>query len=204
MIPLVGAKIYGPRTNTADFIVSIACSDHEAVSMNPKQPQTRPTKMAQGYRVSACTPGDFSEAELNTCVEIVRDGGAVAVSLEKLQNARALAVARKGGLIVGVGSIKGDRPDRAADIARESAFAFPKENPELGYVAVVPQHRRRGLSHQLADALVKAMPGSLFATTDDEYMVKTLSGAGFVRRGREWPGRRGKLSLWLKTSENRP
>lgn len=172
--------------------------------MSPKPTQTTATKTPQEYSVGACVPGDLSDAELATCVEIVRDGGAVVISPEKLQKARMLAVARNGDVIVGVGSIKRHRPDRAADIARKSGFSFPKETPELGYVAVAPQHRRQGLSHQLVDALVKAMPGSLFATTDDEHMMNTLSEAGFVRRGREWRGRRGQLSLWLKESENRP
>ena len=172
--------------------------------MSPKQTESAPRKTPQEYSVSPCMPGDLSDAELASCVEIVRDGGAVAISLEKLQNARTLAVARKGGVIVGVGSMKRDRADRAADIVRKSGFSFPKETPELGYVAVAPQHRRQGLSHELVDTLVRAMPGTLFATTDDEHMMKTLSGAGFIRRGREWPGHRGQLSLWLKESEERP
>jgi hypothetical protein len=86
-------------------------------------------------------PGDLSDAELATFVEIVRDGGAVAISLDKLQNARMLALARKGGVLAGVGTIKRDRPDRAVDIARESAFGFPNETSELGYVAVAPEQR---------------------------------------------------------------
>ena len=172
--------------------------------MSPIQTQPATRKTAQEYSVSARAPGALSDADLATCVEIVRDGGAVAVSLEKLQNARMLAVARKGGVIVGVGSIKRDRPDRPADIARKSGFGFPKETPELGYVAVASQHRRQGLSHQLVGTLLKAMPGGFFATTDDKHMMKTLSGAGFVRQGSEWRGRRGQLSLWLKQPENRP
>lgn len=167
--------------------------------MNPEQKQT--VRAGLECTVTPCAPGDLSDAELATCVEIVRDGGAVAINLEKLQNARMLAVARKRGVIVGVGSIKRDRPDRAVDIARESGFDFPKETPELGYVAVAPQHRRQGLSHHLVDALLKAMSGCLFATTDDEHMMKTLSGAGFVRQGSEWRGRRGQLSLWVKQPE---
>lgn len=175
-----------------------------ATSMNSKPTQTAATKTEPEYSLAACAPGDVSDTELSFCIEIVRDGGAVAISLEKLQKARMLAFARKSGVIVGVGSIKRDRPDRAADIAHRSGFSFPKETPELGYVAIAPQHRRRGLSHKVVGALVKAMPGTLFATTDDEHMMKTLSGAGFVRRGREWPGHRGQLSLWLKESEERP
>ena len=53
-------------------------------------------RKAQEYSVSACMPGDLSDAELASCVEIVRDGGAVTISLDKLQNARMLAVARNG------------------------------------------------------------------------------------------------------------
>jgi ribosomal protein S18 acetylase RimI-like enzyme len=169
--------------------------------MSLQQSQTAPGKTAPEYGVRACAPGDLSDAELATCVEIVRDGGAVSISLEKLQNARMLAVARNGGMIVGVGSIKRDRPNRAADIVSRSGFGFPPETPELGYVAVAPQHRRQGLSHQLVGALVKAMPGGLFATTDDQHMMKSLCGASFVRQGSEWPGRRGQLSLWLKQPE---
>src|ERR1700747_1543154 len=165
--------------------------------------QTGATEAEPEYSLAACAPGDVSDTELSVCVEIIRDGGAVAISLEKLQKARMLAFARKSGVIVGVGSIKRERPERASDVAHKSAFSFPKETPELGYVAIAPQHRRRGLSHKVVDALVKAMPGSLFATTDDEHMMKTLSGAGFVRRGHEWRGNRGQLSLWLKESEKR-
>jgi hypothetical protein len=169
--------------------------------MNPPGTQTETKKTAPEYSVKACAAVDLSDRELATCVEIVKDGGAVAITLEKLQNARMLAVASKAGTIVGVGAIKRDRPDRAADIARRSGFSFPKETPELGYVAVALQHRRQGLSYQLVGALLKAMPGRLFATTDDHHMMKTLSGAGFARYGSEWPGHRGQLSLWLKHRE---
>ena len=169
--------------------------------MNPQETQTETKKTPPEYSVKACAPADLSDTELATCVEIVKDGGAVAINLEKLHKARMLAVARKAGTIVGVGSIKRDRPDRAAHIANESGFGFPKETPELGYVAVAPEHRRQALSHQLVRALLKAMPGGLFATTDDQHMMKTLSGAAFVRQGSEWPGRRGQLSLWLKQPE---
>jgi hypothetical protein len=158
-------------------------------------------KTAGEYSVRACTPSDLTEAELSTCVEIIRDGGAVAINLQKLRSARMLAVARTNGVIVGAGSIKRDRPQRAADIAQTSGFDFPKETPELGYVAVALKHRRKGLSNQIVGALLKAMSGALFATTDDKKMRKTLSAAGFARKGSEWRGRRGQLSLWLKQLE---
>ncbi len=41
--------------------------------------------------------------------------------------------------------------------------------------------------------------GSLFATTSDERMKKTLTKAGFVQSGLAWEGRKGQqLSLWLR------
>lgn len=176
----------------------------ESVNVNePQADKNAERETPQEYRVAACGPGDLSDAELSSCVEIIRAGGAVAISLEKVQKAKMLAFASKSRVIVGVGSIKRERPGRAADVAHKSGFSFPQETPELGYVAIAPRHRRRGLSHKIVDALVKAMPGSLFATTDDEHMMRTLSGAGFVRRGHEWPGHRGQLSLWLKESVKR-
>jgi hypothetical protein len=116
--------------------------------MNSKPTQTEATKTEPEYSLAACAPGDVSDTEFSFCVEIVRDGGAVAISMEKLQKARMLALARKGGVIVGVGSIKRDRPDRAANIAHRSGFSFPKETPELGFRCVscgfpVKSHLRR-------------------------------------------------------------
>jgi hypothetical protein len=120
--------------------------------MDPQRTQTAPTKTAQEYSVKASAPGDLSDAELATCVKIIKAGGAVAISLEKLQKARILAVAHKGDVIVGVGAIKRDWPHRAAEIAKKSGFDFPRHTPELGYVAIAPQHRRQGISHQLVSA----------------------------------------------------
>jgi RimJ/RimL family protein N-acetyltransferase len=116
----------------------------------------------------------------------------------KLRSAKLLAVARSGNEIVGVGSIKRVRTDRASGIADKSGFAFPAQTPELGYVAVDPQHWRNGLSHRLVAALLAGKQGGLFATTFDERMKKTLAAAGFTQQGREWPGRNHQLSLWVE------
>ena len=169
--------------------------------MSPKQTQTVAGWRRRSIAYEFCSPSNLTESELSTCLNIIRDGGAVAINLEKLRNARMLALARWDGVIVAVGAIKNNRPERAADIALKSGFSFPKETPELGYVSVSRQHRRKGLSHQLVGSLLKAVPGGLFATTDDEHMMKTLSGAGFTRQGSEWLGHRGRLSLWLKQPE---
>src|ERR1700751_792863 len=108
--------------------------------MSPKRTQSAARKTAEEYSVRICARGVLPEPELSTCVEIVRDGWAVPINLEKFQNAKMLAVVRTDGVIVGVGSIERDRPERAAAIAQRSGFGFPQENLELGYVAVAPAH----------------------------------------------------------------
>lgn len=154
---------------------------------------------ASDYTVNTCKPGELSEAELETCVSIIGDGGAVAVDLAKLRRAKVLAVARMGNEIVGAGSIKRVRTDYASGIATKSGFAFAAQTPELGYVAVSPQQQRKGLSHRLVAALLSTQEGGLFATTYDDRMKKTLAGAGFVKKGSEWKGRKKQLSLWIKS-----
>ena len=57
--------------------------------MNSKPTQTAATKTEPEYSLAACAPGDVSDTELSFCVEIVRDGGAVAISLEKLPHPSA-------------------------------------------------------------------------------------------------------------------
>jgi GNAT superfamily N-acetyltransferase len=153
------------------------------------------------YSVGASSPGELTAEELAACVDLIAGGGAVAVTPEKLRQARMFAVARTADAIVGVGSIKRDWPQRAVGIARTSGFDFPKETPELGYIAVAAEHQGKGLSHRLVGTLLKAVHGAAFATTDDERMKRTLLAAGFARQGREWQGHRGLLSLWMKQSE---
>jgi hypothetical protein len=151
------------------------------------------------YVVTTCQPVDLSEPELATCVSIIKDGGAVAVDAAKLARAQLLAVARNGNEIVGIGSVKRVRPDYASTIGVRSGFPFAAQTPELGYVAVSPQHWRRGLSGRLVRALLGGQQGGLFATTYDDRMKKTLAGAGFIQKGNEWMGRAHRLSLWIKS-----
>lgn len=161
------------------------------------------------YDVKLCAPGDLPEPELAACLAIIKAGDAVAVNLEKLEGAKLLAVARKGDQIVGVGAIKkvpkgyaSDKPvrcDYASGIATKSGVPFSADTPELGYVAVHPDHRGKQLSQRLVEALQSKSGKTLFATTSSDAMKRTLIKAGFVQRGREWKGRRqDQLSLWLR------
>jgi GNAT superfamily N-acetyltransferase len=150
------------------------------------------------YEVNACAPGALSREELETCAAIIEMGGAVDPDsmVRDLPRAIVIAIARKGDQIVGVGAIKPVRPKYAAKIARNSGITIPAETLELGYVAVKDAHRGHGLSHRISEILITSHAGRLFATTDDKRMKKTLSEAGFVQKGIEWPGHRATLSFW--------
>ena len=153
------------------------------------------------YEVRSFKSSELDDAALERCADILKTGGAVdTVSVEQLRRATKLVLARKGGEIVGVGTIKGIRKNYTARIAgaKKSGFAFPAEIPELGYVAVDPGHRQKGLAHGLLNGLLKDQAGALFATTYDPYMKKTLAAAGFAAKGKEWKGRKQMLSLWLR------
>ena len=153
------------------------------------------------YEVRSLKSGELDDAALQRCADILKAGGAVEpVSVAQLRRATKLVLATKGVEIVGVGTIKGIRKNYTARVAgpKKSGFAFPAETPELGYIAVDPAHRQKGLSHGLLDALLKDQEAALFATTYDPRMKKTLSAAGFTEKGKEWKGREQMLSLWLR------
>jgi predicted GNAT family N-acyltransferase len=156
--------------------------------------------MPQGYeyKVTACTPGGLSRAALETCFAIIEQGEAVDVDSMKrdLPRSSVLAIARKGGDIVGTGAIKPVRKGYAAKVSRKSGVKFPPETPEFGYVAVDEDHRQRDLSYRIVEALLSRYVGRLFATTDAIGMKKALARYGFAKKGDEWKGERGMLSYW--------
>jgi predicted GNAT family N-acyltransferase len=156
---------------------------------------------SENYDVKACIPGDLSPAELAACVRIIKKGHAVDPNsaAAELPHAKVIAFARRGAAIVGLGAIKRVRPAYASNIAAKSGASFKKNAPELGYVAVDPKHRKRGLSHRIVAELLSMHKGPLFATTFDKHMKMTLRRAGFVQTGVEWEGRKAKLSLWIKS-----
>lgn len=80
-----------------------------------------PIVPCQPYEVTNCVPDDLSNAEIESCVAIIRNGGAVdPESAEgELPHASALAVARRGAEIVGVGAIKRIRPRYASGVAQK-------------------------------------------------------------------------------------
>lgn len=71
---------------------------------------------------------------------------------------------------------------------------------ELGYVAVAPDRRGKGLSRRLVSKLLNGPDESFFATTSSEPMKNTLCRCGFSKKGKEWTGQSGLLSLWIRPS----
>jgi len=152
------------------------------------------------YLVSKVDTGELTIKVVSTCIAIIKKGEAVDWESAKRELPLAMAVvtARKGSQIVGVGAIKRERRQYAADVSKKSGFKFPPETPELGYVAVEPEHQGRGLSLRITKLVLSGQKGALFATTYNEWMMKTLEKMGFVRKGKEWKGRTHMLTLWYK------
>jgi GNAT superfamily N-acetyltransferase len=150
--------------------------------------------------VMTYSPDDLSNEDIEACISLIREGGAsYPKSVPELTRAMVVAIVHDGHEIVGVGAIKEKRPEYASIIARRSGFRFNKNIHELGYVAVNESHRGLGLSYAITVKLLATFrERPLFATTANKYMKGTLEQAGFVRRGNEWPGFSGELSLWIK------
>ncbi len=153
------------------------------------------------YAVDICTPADLSSDEIGECIALVNRGGAIqnhATIKRRLPRSHALAIVRSGGRIIAVGAIKNNEPLYADKISSRSRHSFSHDIPELGYVARDPAHRNNAFAPRIVAALVAAHPSSLWAATDREGMKAALLASGFVRRGQEWDGGRGRLSLWFR------
>jgi hypothetical protein len=141
----------------------------------------------------------LSDADLARCVAIIGDGGAVTAGSAKQGLARALAlvIVRRDGEIVAVGAIKRPLSSYVARVAKKAGYEIPRDAHELGYVAVDLSHRGSHLSTRIVRCLREGGDGRLFATTDEPKMKTVLTRAGFQRKGDEWTGQRGRLSLWV-------
>jgi|GEM_PF-1313678 hypothetical protein len=154
----------------------------------------------EGYAVTTPTANKVLPSNLAACIAIIKGGEAVdwISAKRELPLATALALAWQHKQIVGVGALKRERREYAADVAAKSGVDFPPETLELGYIAVAPEHRGHHLSDCIVKALLKQHKGQLFATTYSEYMKDTLVRADFRHGGKEWKGRKFMLSLWLR------
>ena len=160
------------------------------------------TSVVDPYQVERCVPATLNDTDLDQCIALLSTGGALAAIPTKphLRSANVVVLAKTEGDIVGLGVVKRVRPRYTADVCGEgkSGFRFLPDTPELGYIVVDPTHQRKKLSYRLVAELVNSGNDRLFSTTDSLPMKKALAGAGFIQRGKEWPGQRGQLSLWFK------
>jgi GNAT superfamily N-acetyltransferase len=143
---------------------------------------------------------------IEQCVSVIKSGCAVdsEVAAQRLPDAVMVAILRHGQTIVGVGAIKRLRPSYARRVAQKSGFKFDPGMNELGYVAVLEDHRKKGLSSQIIDALLGQFNGPLWATTYNHLMKQSMSKRGFEHKGDEWDSETSKgkrVSLWIKISK---
>ncbi len=156
--------------------------------------------MVSTYDIKTYSPDHLDVSDLAACLALIKTGAAVNTNsaAKELPRAIALATARTGEQIAGVGAIKRARLAYASRISTRSKFPFDPHMSELGYVAVASDHQGQKLSPRIVAALLSKHAGPLFATTDNERMKKTLVKAGFSQRGEEWKGSRGVLTLWIR------
>jgi GNAT superfamily N-acetyltransferase len=156
-----------------------------------------------GYSIKTVSASHLKDADFAACLLILKTGEAVDLrsARSELPQCTQLAIALQHEMIVGIAAIKRHRPDYNAKIATRSGVDLASETLELGYVAVMPEHRGNGLSHCLVKALMGGYPESLFATTATVPMKRTLTNCGFENKGKEWQGRNDQmLSFWEHAS----
>jgi hypothetical protein len=161
----------------------------------------RPTGHAD-FSMLVSKPIDLGPTEIDTAIELVTTGAAVDTGRLRtnLLACAWIALASAGNDLAGVGAIKSDRRQYDVRIALKSEYDLPSECRELGYVSVLPKFQGNHLSTIIVGTLVQAYKGDLFATTFNPRMKHTLSKAGFLRLGCEWPSVESPgalVSLWV-------
>ena len=139
-------------------------------------------------------PATWQQGELDTCLALLAEGGAVDMHYATilLPRARTVALARHGAEIVGLAALKALRPSYNETVSRKSGFQLPADSLEMGYVVVSEQHRGRELASTLVSRLIPISRGRLFATTYAPAMIHILSAQGFEVFGKAWKSRNGK------------
>lgn len=148
------------------------------------------------FDVVVGAPADFTQAERDTFIQLVRAGGEVGGTVleQRVSDAKALIVLRLDGQISGIAALKTPAESYRKRISKSAraelpAAAYPYE---LGYVFIVESARGQKLSGKLVtNALAGVVDTGVFATarTDNDAMNAALCKAGFVKAGEPYLGR---------------
>lgn len=151
-------------------------------------------------------PTELPDHEIVALTTLVLSGGAIPkntdfeVLKERLLLSSSLAVYKEDVHVLGVASLKVPDPDYRMKVFRKACMSHEhfQYAPELGYISVHPEKRRKGIADKLVHALIGNLKEPCYATTDSEPMKRILGKAGFSEAGKTWKGKRGVLSLWIK------
>lgn len=152
---------------------------------------------------------DLGREDQRAVAALVKEGGAIPDSIEqilpRLARSHRVELLREPGTnrIVGAGVLKDPSTNYRCNKFAEAGVTLDgyEDAPELGYIVVAKDRERQGLGERLVRAVADPLTKGCFATTDDPTMFKKLARAGFSRRGQEWQGARGKLSLWTRPAQ---
>jgi GNAT superfamily N-acetyltransferase len=159
--------------------------------------------------VDGRAPGECSPQDVASFCKLVKAGGEVAeAGLEQLVNqARRLVFARSDNALVGVAALKTPRPNYKARVFRKAGVGNADDYPlELGWVFVVPEHRRQGISGRLVEAALEGTDGGAFATSrlDNTHMHGCLERHGFERSGQPYKSDDADREILLYVRRGRP
>jgi hypothetical protein len=159
--------------------------------------------------VALKAPADCSPDELRTFGELVLDAGEVTPQgfAGRIARARALAFALdEAGSLIGVAALKIPSVAHRRAVFRDARAPQSPEDfrLELGWVVVVPGHRRQGHSLALVTAILDSVgKQNVFATSavGREAMHRTLQRCDFVRAGEAYKStmRPTELLLFVRT-----
>ena len=146
--------------------------------------------------------GELSAEDLNKSLSVLEEGKAVnlASARAELPIAPVVVLKRIDGKVVGLGAIKRQRPDYAADKARASGYDLDPNMHEVGYVAVRQAFGERGVLWADHGCPVVGVAAAAVLGDDIESVYgETLTRAGFDPRGEPWAGASGNvLRLWIR------
>ncbi len=155
--------------------------------------------------IVCASPSRYTSDERATILSLIRLGGEVAATPERIGRAKLIATAWVGGRIVGVAALKRPLDSYRSKVAERAGVKLkPSEWPfELGYVFVLDDQRGRGLARSLTDALIReAGSANIFATVraNNEGMQTVLRRFEFAVAGRDYVSQDGErtLSLWTR------